>query len=80
MLHPSFDAYFFLLEPLLLELDLLEPLLLFDPELFDPPDLDAALAMLRTPLQQRATTAEARHLFRLGESRSFVPLLFSANK
>jgi len=57
--------YFFLAEPLLLELDLPELLLLFDPELFDPPDLDAALAMLRTPLQQRPTTVESRHLFRL---------------
>jgi hypothetical protein len=43
-------AYFFLAEPLLLELDLLELLLLFDPELFDPPDLDAALAISCSPL------------------------------
>jgi hypothetical protein len=34
-----------LAEPLLLELDLLELLLLFEPELFDPPDLDADLAI-----------------------------------
>ena len=43
-------GYFFLAEPVLLELDLLELLLLFDPELFDPPDLDAALAISCSPL------------------------------
>jgi hypothetical protein len=34
-----------LAEPRVLELDLLELELLFEPELFDPPDLDAALAI-----------------------------------
>jgi hypothetical protein len=41
----------------LLELDLLE-LLLFEPELFDPPDLDADLAMMLSSLTA-ASTAQA---------------------
>lgn len=44
------EAYFFLADPLLLELLLLE--LLFEPELalfFEPPDLDAALAIACSP-------------------------------
>ena len=43
----------------MLELDLLELELLFEPELFDPPDLDADLAMMLSSLTA-ASTAQAR--------------------
>ena len=79
-------TYFFLAELLLLELDLLPLLLLFELELdelfFAPPDFEAALAML-TLLPAR-TTDDSRGRFRYDAAALLgypdVPLLFSWNK
>lgn len=63
----------------MLELDLLELLLLFDPELFDPPDFDAALAILCSPLNS-ALNRQSKQRFRMGRGNCCVPLLFFQNK
>jgi hypothetical protein len=66
-----------LAEPLLLELDLLE--LLFELELFDPPDLEADLAILCSPLNS-ALNRQSKQRFRMGRGNCCVPLLFFQNK
>jgi len=68
-----------LAEPLLLELDLLELLLLFEPELFDPPDLDADLAINALLLDSRLNRP-GKGRFRIGGRWTDVPYLFSTNK
>jgi hypothetical protein len=71
--------YFFLAELLLLELDLLELLPLFELELFDPPDLEADLAILCSPLNS-ALNRQGNQRFRMVGRSLDVLLLFSWNK
>jgi hypothetical protein len=71
--------YFFLAELLLLELDLLELLPLFELELFDPPDLEADLAILCSPLNS-ALNRQSKQRFRMGRGNCCVHLLFCQNK
>ena len=72
-------TYFFFDDPLLLELDLLELLPLLELELFDPPDLEADLAILCSPLNS-ALNRQSKQRFRMAPPSRYVPLLFRKNK
>ena len=63
----------------MLELDLLELLPLFELEVFDPPDLEADLAILCSPLNS-ALNRQSKQRFQMGPCSYYVPLLFYMNK